>query len=232
MLQTKLDSTEATRMVTDRLRGPTRKIFQKYVPGRSFADIGCMWNCHGAYAYYAELIGARTPILAFDGLEATEQFHAYHEALESRIQFKQGDILELDPEIDGTYDVVFCSGVLYHMPDPMKMLDRVTSIARKTLILGTHTVAGDEPLLRFYPHDPRPEPFPWEMVHGASMESRYSLDYKDYAPWWVGPTESAVEQMLRCFRFVVTETERFTLEFVPGHALNPQISTFVAHRLD
>jgi SAM-dependent methyltransferase len=190
-----------------------------------------MWNAHGAYVFHAEQLGAVPPLLALDHEPATNQFFAWHQALGSRVQFRQGDILKLDLATDGLFDVVFCSGVLYHMADPMMMLHRVAQVTRHTLILCTHTAEGKEPILRFYPHSPDPEPYPWEMTFGITPDWRHRTRYGDWIPWWYGPTEPCVKQMLRCVGFEVQHVDRYRLEIVRGHRKNPQISTFVAQRI-
>lgn len=227
-----LDRTQARDAVIQRVPEAIHAIFRRLAPGRSFADLGCMWNAHAAYLFSAEQHGAVAPLMAFDMLDATEQFHAYREALGSKVHYTNGDILRLDPEEHGVYDVVFCSGVLYHMADPMLMLHRVTGITGKTLVLGTHALEGDEPIAKFYPHDSYPELYPWEITTGMTREDRARIRYGDWGPWWFVPTEGCVRQMLRCFGFEVEEVVRYPLTMIPGHPHNPSIATFVAHRID
>lgn len=220
---------EALAWLRRRVHPVVQKIFQAEVKDRSFADIGCMWNCHGAYSFYAESVGAREPLLAVDLGPETPSFRSLHAALDSRIAFRQGDVLELCAAPHDRYDVVFCSGVLYHAPDPMRLLSAVTSFVGDTLILTTHTIPGDEPVLRFYPYDPRPETYPWETLAGG-REVRFQVRYPDAAPWWFAPTEVCVEGMLRTLDLHVVDVQRETLQQQPGDPLNPQISFVTARR--
>jgi len=221
---------EALAWLQRRVHPLVQKIFQAEVPGRSFADIGCMWNCHGAYSFYAEAAGARDPLLAVDLGPATPSFESLHAALGSRIEFQQGDVLELCTQPHGRYDVVFCSGVLYHAPDPMRLLAAVTSFVGDTLVLTSHTIPGDEPILRFYPYDPRPETYPWETLAGG-RDVRFQVRYPDAAPWWFAPTETTLEGMLRTLDLRVVDVQRETLMQKHGDPLNPQISFVTARRV-
>jgi len=212
-----------------RVHPTVQKIFQGEVPDRSFADLGCMWNCHGAYGFYAEAIGAREPILAVDLGPQTPTFRSLHAALDSRLAFRQADILTMEVAPEERYDVVFCSGVLYHAPDPMRLLAAITSIVADTLILTTHTIEGSEPVLRFYPYDPRPETYPWETLAGG-RELRFQVRYPDAAPWWFAPTEMCVDSMLRTLGLRVVDVQREVLAQCAGDPLNPQISFITARR--
>ena len=223
-------SEEAIAWLRRRVPQTVQKIFEAEVPGKSFADLGCMWDCHGAYVFYAEQVGARAPLLAVDMGSTTPTFDAVHRVLDSRVAFRQKNILEIDPAADGRCEVVFCSGVLYHAPDPMRMLGAVASITEDTLILTTHTIEGSEPTLRFYPYDSRPETYPWEVLAGG-RDVRFGVEYPDEAPWWFGPTEICVENMLRTVGFQVVDVQRTTLNQVLHDPRNPQISIFTARRL-
>jgi len=52
----------------------------------------------------------------------------------------QGDINRLDPEQIGTFEMVHCSGVLYHMPDPVSAILRLRSVTERYLILSSAVV--------------------------------------------------------------------------------------------
>jgi hypothetical protein len=220
---------DALEWLRRRVHPIVQKIFHAEVPGRSFADIGCMWNCHGAYTFFAESIGARDPILAVDLGPPTPSFRSLHDALGSRIEFRQGDILEIQPKPKEGYDVVFCSGVLYHAPDPMRLLAAVSALAADTLILTTHTIEGDDSIMRFYPYDPRPETYPWEALAGG-REVRFQVRYPDAGPWWFAPTEPCVAAMLRTLGLRVVDVQREVLAQRAGDPLNPQISFITARR--
>lgn len=117
-----------------------KKLIPRLAPGRSFVDVGCMWEAHGEVAFRAEEAGAE-PVTAFDGMNPTDEYLREHERRSSAVRFVQGDIH--DPaaaEAIGEHDVVWCTGLLYHTPNPLLMLGRLASITRETLILATHTI--------------------------------------------------------------------------------------------
>ena len=206
---------EAERRVIERVPTGIRALFGRYVPGGSFADLGCMWNADGAYVFCAELLGATAPVLALDINPPTQAYISYHTALQSRVQFVQSDILDLDPARNGTYDVVFCSGVMYHMMNPLHALSRVLGVTRRIAILVTHTVPGDDEMMVFYPHSRRAETFPWEVQATGQRAGRFAVRYGDFSPWWWGFTEPCFENMLKCFGFVVEEVSRYVLAITP-----------------
>lgn len=54
-------------------------------------------------------------------------------------EFVQGDVRQLRPETHGTFDVVLCLGLLYHLdaPDAMEFIYRARRLTRRFLILQT-----------------------------------------------------------------------------------------------
>ena len=64
-------------------------------------------------------------------------FELAREALGSRVEDLDVDVMDLGPERAGTFDVVLFLGVLYHLPNPLLALERVASVTRERLILET-----------------------------------------------------------------------------------------------
>ncbi len=119
-----------------------RELIARHAPGRSFADVGCMWKVDGAYAFLAADRGA-TAVTGIDVMAATPGFAAANRARADAVRFRQGDVN--DPALvdwAGVSDVVFCSGVLYHVPNPVFTLEQLRRICRETLILATASLAG------------------------------------------------------------------------------------------
>ena len=153
--------------------------------GRSVLDVGA-WD--GYFSFAAERLGAArvraTDSFAWGGAEwgSQESFHLAREALGSRVEEQYIDVMDLGPEeVDGRWDVVLCLGVLYHMRDPMLMLERVASVTGELLVLETlvDLTLSPRPVAAFYP--------------GASMND-------DDTNWW-GPNDAAVVQMCRAVGF-------------------------------
>ena len=90
----------------DAPRSPAQdELLERYAPGRSFADIGCLWRIHGA-TFFAEELGATT-VTAVDSEPSTAEFDAELERRHSKVRFVQGDIHD-DAAIEeiGVHDVV------------------------------------------------------------------------------------------------------------------------------
>src|SRR5436309_2492635 len=114
-----------------------RRLIAEHAPGRSFVDVGCMWNVHGAYAFHAVRSGA-SPVSAMDLMPASPEFVRENTALDERVRFVCGDVNDANVIADvGRHDVVFCAGVVYHVPNPMLTLERLRALCGRTLILAS-----------------------------------------------------------------------------------------------
>src|SRR5262249_33200766 len=99
--------------------------------GLSVLDIGTF---DGFYAFLAE---ARGPdrVVAVDNeqyvdwgrarwgveLEGGEGFRAIHDLLDSAVEYRRLDALELD-RLDETFDFIFCCGILHRVEAPARLL--------------------------------------------------------------------------------------------------------------
>jgi SAM-dependent methyltransferase len=160
--------------------------------GGSFLDVGCMWRIDGANAFAAEEAGASS-VTALDVMGATAAFEARHRAAGSRVRFVQGDVNE--PAVAEPHDVVWCSGVLYHVPDPLLTLRRLRELTLDRLLLATEVAAGRRRHAVFLPtrrdHPGAPEAAP--------------ADADGYAPWYWLASAPAVRAMLAIAGFVVDD---------------------------
>lgn len=180
-------------------------LVRKHAGGKSFADIGCMWGVDGFFSFLAEESGAAN-VIAVDLYPESQKFLEEKARRNSRIQFVQGDInLPEVTETIGVCDVVFCSGVLYHTPDPVHMLTRLRAICAETLILNTASIPempsiGNAAV--FYPFLDARQRKIWNRKIGSqkAITGPYESE-SGYANWFWGMTPSAVESMLRCAGF-------------------------------
>jgi SAM-dependent methyltransferase len=183
---------------------PREELVRRFAPGRSFADVGCMWGVDGALAFAAEEAGA-TEVAGVDVMAPTPAFEAEHARRGSCVRFVRGDIH--DPatvEEVGRHDVVWCSGLLYHAPHPLLTLERLRAVCGGTLLLATETLP-EVPGLRgacvFYPAaDPGPFAVPGRVGLAAPFDAT-----RGYENWWWGITPSALEGMLAAAGFEVAE---------------------------
>lgn len=200
-----------------------RELIHELAPGRSFIDVGGMWRIHGEAAFAAEEAGA-TDVVLYDAMDPVPEFQRKHEQRSSSVRYVQGDLHDREGVQElGSFDVVWCTGVLYHSPNPYQLLEHLRMITRERLMLGTHVipeVPGFEQACLFYPgsSDAAKRAFAW--AHGppaaqmlavvAPFDPAPMLGYSNY--WW-GISPSALRAMLRIARFEVLD-ELFFHDFV------------------
>jgi SAM-dependent methyltransferase len=190
---------------------PNADLIKKYVEGRSFADIGCMWGVNGRYSFLAEEYGAES-VKAVDIYPASEEFVREKKNRNSAVDFIQGDFnrQEIIDRI-GSCDVVFASGVLYHMPDPFSFLYRLRLICNDVLILQTQTIPemhGMKNVGVFFPYLDERQRRIWKQ--GMGMQKAITGPYEPesgYGNWFWGLTPSCVESLLQCAGFKVEERQ-------------------------
>lgn len=117
-------------------------------PDKSFAEVGGLWGTVNEQVTIAARAGATATTMIDvepnDGSEADlwKLFRERAAALGvTDTVCVQGSID--DPETVqrvGSFDVVSCSGVIYHCPEPLHTLRQLRAITRETLILGTATI--------------------------------------------------------------------------------------------
>jgi hypothetical protein len=203
----KLMSARARRRLSG--RPPDREeVVRRHAAGRTFCDVGCMWKVHGRIAFVAEEAGA-TSVTGIDVMAPTLEFVAEHERRSSRVRFVHGDVHDEEVVAEvGTHDVVWCSGVLYHSPNPLLALERLRELTADLLILQTMTLPelpGVQQGVVFYPGVPNPGLYA-RWGEEAARSLRLPEPGEDrYAPWWWGISRSALAAMLRAARFEPVE---------------------------
>lgn len=126
--------------------------------GRSVLDIGA-WD--GFFSFEAERRGASrvlaTDSFAWSGTNvgSKEGFELARRVLDSKVEDRQIDPTELSPEEIGTFDVVLFLGVLYHLRDPLGVLERVASVTAPGGLCIVETFVDllhvRQPAAAFYP---------------------------------------------------------------------------------
>jgi len=164
--------------------------------GKSVLDIGA-WD--GFNSFEAERRHARR-VLATDyycwggpGWGTQDGFNLARRVLGSKVEDLEIDVMDLNPERVGTFDLVLFLGVLYHMRYPMKALERVFSVTGDMMILETHVdmLQVERPVAAFYP----------DIELGG-----------DPTHWW-GPNTAAVIGMLKAVGY--RRVEEFSLVKTP-----------------
>jgi SAM-dependent methyltransferase len=167
--------------------------------GGSFLDVGCMWTIHGANSFAAEEAGAGS-VTALDVMARTPEFDAAHRTRGSNVRFVLGDVN--DPAVVaevGPHDVVWCSGVLYHCPDPFLTVHRLRELTAGRLLLATEVAPEVRGVAR------AAALLPTGRAHPGAPPRLPAADDTGYAPWYWLPTPSAVRALLEVAGFELAE---------------------------
>jgi hypothetical protein len=181
-------------------------LVREYAPGRSWLDVGCMWSVHGQICFAAEAAGA-TRVTGVDVMGETPQFLAERTRRGSAVRFVQGDLHEpATLATAGVHDVVWCSGVLYHAPNPILTLERLRAATGELLLLSTETlpeVPGLPGAAVLYPALDDAQRAAYAGAPGGpavGVTTPYQ-PAQGYGNWFWGITPSALNGMLRVAGF-------------------------------
>lgn len=197
--------------------GRRRELIDRLTPGRSFIDVGGMWGIDGEMAFRAEEAGAERVVL-FDSMEATEGFVAERERRGSSVEFVSGDLHDAETMAAlGQFDVVWCTGVVYHSPSPFQQLEHLRRLCADKMMLGTRVlpeVPGIENACILYPGLSESARRSLHRAHGGKrapealgITAPFDPD-QGYANWWWGITPSALRSMVEAAGFTITEEMR------------------------
>ncbi|MCI0564020.1 MAG: DUF1698 domain-containing protein [Nitrososphaera sp.] len=207
-----------------------RQYIRRYAPGRSFADVGCMWGVNGEYAFLAEESGAN-PVKALDVFGPTPEFEAKKQARNSSVEFILGDVTNAETIARvGVVDVVFCAGVLYHHPSPFDVLVALRRICTRTLILRTFAIPEIRGLANAAIHFPMLEVKDRRLWELSSLGVSRMIGITDafqpqegYGNFFWGLTPSCLTSLLRTagFRVDLCATEAFAQTVICSPAAVP-----------
>jgi tRNA (mo5U34)-methyltransferase len=115
------------------------------VKGEVIADIGC----HNGYFMYRMAAAGAKHVIGFEPVPT----HAYnHQLLQAlcpvpEISFELFGVEHIDL-FPGTFDSIFCMGILYHHTDPIGLLRKMRRALKPKgrLIIDCQGIAGDDPL--------------------------------------------------------------------------------------
>jgi tRNA (mo5U34)-methyltransferase len=166
--------------------------------GKRVLDVGAR---DGYFSFVAEDRGAE--VLAIDAVAPDlTGFSTAAKFMESSVEYRTMNVYDVSPEEVGTFDVIFFLGVLYHLRDPILVLDRLWSVANPgaTIWVESHTIdrgfvdlesknfvsllalapeIKEVPIAQFYPED---------LLSG------------DRSNWW-GPNQACLEEMVKAAGF-------------------------------
>lgn len=133
--------------------------------GKSFLDVGCWEGINCAEAMER---GARKVV----GVDLCTSRKLRRNVEKFGFEFVQMDVLsEKWLELDD-FDVVLCSGVLYHVENVISLLFRLRKVTRELLVLETATeeTADDSPVLVFKPDAEANNPSNWWFPNRACLK--------------------------------------------------------------
>ena len=133
--------------------------------GKCFLDVGCWEGVHCAEAVRR---GADS-VVGVDICtcpDLTENVGRYG------FEFLQMDVFGDHWQGLDRFDVVLCSGLIYHVPNPMALLMRLRAVSGELLVIETASTSlgGDEPMMMFQ-DDEAGNPSNWWIPNRACIES-------------------------------------------------------------
>ena len=104
--------------------------------GLRVLDMAC--NC-GGFAVAAKQAGADYVLGVDIADHYLEQANFLRDALElENLEFRKLDVSELTADLTGTFDVVLCFGILYHLQDPIRTMKAAANLATQAMLLDTN----------------------------------------------------------------------------------------------
>ncbi len=189
------------------------------VAGKSFADIGGLWGTVNEKVSVAHAYGARTLTMIDVSPADSELWTLFAQRQRTlrlpTVECVSADVLTLaEADPCPQFDVVHCSGVLYHMPEPVRFLRALRSISREALVLTSAITAtrvtGQKGVLEIPAAAmlciPALQGREREIVQsywqGVVGDGAFGLTQQvaewsvtDFGPWWWLPTVEALRAM-------------------------------------
>jgi len=142
--------------------------------GMNILELGPL---EGAHSFAMERLGASSILSIEANVEAFLKCLIIKEILNLRYtRFMLGDVMEFLKENRNRFDIIFCSGILYHMENPVQLIKYISNYTDKCFV-WTHYFDVDH-----YPGSART---PCQHPDGYTL---YQLEYPDmnYEKFWGG----------------------------------------------
>jgi SAM-dependent methyltransferase len=167
-----------------------------------------MWGIDGEHSFLAERFGARRVVLV--DTYKTDEYERKHKEIDSSVEFVQADATSPDlVDKIGEVDVVWCFGVLYHLPSPYQLLQSLRQVCRETLLLESFTapeVPGLHQVGFYVPYLSDKDRTMWNVKSGAlalGVDTRFAPEQGDANNFWF-LTPTSVRALLRTAGFEVS----------------------------
>ena len=192
--------------------------------GKRVLDVACN---NGGFSVEAIKAGADY-VLGIDIVERyLEQAQFIKDALAyDNMEFRNLDVYDLSAESVGTFDVVLCFGILYHLEDPIRGMKAMSNIATKAMLVDTNLMRprfGN----RFIRHRSL-----WKMdvVGVGKVVSESTNLWRQGSSCQFAPTEGAVLQMLDFLGFTKVDFLPPSEKDLEGRYYRRERGTFLALR--
>jgi Methyltransferase domain len=207
---------------------PRDQYIHRVASGRTFAEVGGLWGTLNERVSVAHAAGARQLTMIDLSPAGSHWWMKFRERCRDlsvpAAAEVSGEILQLAAQPNPPrFDVVHCSGVLYHMPDPIRFLCALRRLTGEHLILTSSItadlIANEAGILRvpsgsalFIPALTPPElavvradwlPLVGENAGGITCPATWRAD--DFGPWWWLPTIGALKAMCEAAGFRVLD---------------------------
>lgn len=202
---------------------PRDAFVARSVPGKSFADVGGLYGTVAEKVSVAHRAGAAS-VEMVDVVPFSDPMWAAFEGRMGELGISgywktSASVLEMD----ASYDAVHCSGVLYHMPEPMALLRALHRISREAVVLGCvvsprrmqngagvlevpGSAAIHLPALSGAEKAVVAEHFrPLVGDRALGLTAPATWDPEDFSPWWWLPTSGCLRGACEAAGFSVLE---------------------------
>ncbi len=145
-------------------------VLNRPLAGLRVLDLACLEGLYGI-----EFARQGAEVVGIEGREANlEKARFAGDVLGlSNLTFVQDDVRHLSVEKYGSFDVVLCLGILYHLPAPdvVHFVGRLASVCRRVAVIDTHVAVHGVQTVRHEGHDYRGWPFT-EHPEGATAQEK------------------------------------------------------------
>jgi SAM-dependent methyltransferase len=110
--------------------------------GKRILDLGCnagFWSLLAIQHGCARVVGIDGRQMHVD--QANFVF-SVHEIPADRFAFIQANVFDIDFKSLGSFDIVFCLGLLYHVSKPMELIEKIASASSDILVIDTRVAKG------------------------------------------------------------------------------------------
>ncbi len=202
---------------------PRDSYIKKVAKGKSFADVGGLWGTVNEKVSIAHQHGASSlTMIDISGPDLWNLFEERRRLLGlPEVRCIREDVLTLaETSPCPEFDVMHCSGLLYHMPNPMQLLIALRKMIREYLVFTSAVSATVVKTDRGVLEVPRAAALFVPALQGKEREilSSYwqrfvgdgaigltrdvaSWQPNDFAPWWWLPTVEALKAMCEAAGF-------------------------------